>query len=88
MDGWEALEIFEGFGSKKSRPEGSVIEGYMEYQMMVYIIQYLPNLATKTNTDCIWDLDSIKKFEGEYLVGKGRFRKVKGNKLWDVIVVN
>jgi hypothetical protein len=27
----------------------------------------------------IWDVNSINKFEGEVLVGKGRMRKVKGN---------
>jgi hypothetical protein len=27
----------------------------------------------------IWDANSIKKFEGEVLVGKGRMRKVKDN---------
>ena len=57
-----------------------MIEGYMVCQMMVYITQYLPNLIAKTHIDCIWDLDSTKKFEGEYLVGNDRFRKVKGNK--------
>jgi len=58
-----------------------MIEGYMVYRMMVYITQYLPKLVAKIHIDCIWNLDSIKKFEEEYLVGNGRFRKVEGNKL-------
>jgi hypothetical protein len=45
--------------------EGSVMEGYMVYQSMVYIIQYLPKLAVPTihAVDRIWDVNSIKKFE-------------------------
>jgi hypothetical protein len=29
--------------------------------------------------DCIWDVNSIKKFEGEQLLGKGTMKKVRGN---------
>ena len=56
-----------------------MVKGYMVYQTMVYIGQYLPKLATNMNADCIWDVNSIKKFEGEHLLGQGRMRKVKGN---------
>ena len=47
----------------------------------MYIVEYLPGLAAiKTELDrCIGDPNSIKKLEGEYLMGKGRLRKVKGN---------
>ena len=75
------LKFLKGLIRQRARLEGSMVEGYMVYHMMVYATQYLPNLAINTHIGCIWDLDSIKKFEGEYLVGKGRFRKVKGNKL-------
>ena len=48
---------------------------------MVYIIEYLPGLAfIKMELDqCIGDPNSTKKIEGEYLMEKGRLRKVKGN---------
>lgn len=45
---------------------------------MVYISEYLPKFATNIHVDRIWDPNSIKKFEGEYLMGKGRLRKVRG----------
>jgi hypothetical protein len=32
----------------------------------------------------IWDDKSINKFEGEYLLGKGKMRKVKGNYMVDI----
>ena len=51
----------------------------MVYQNIMYISDYLPKLASKLNLHCICDLDSNKYFEGEYLKGKGRLRKVKGN---------
>jgi hypothetical protein len=56
-----------------------MVEGYMVYQCMVYISQYLPRLAENMNVPRIWHLDSINKFEGEVLLGKGKMRIVKGN---------
>jgi hypothetical protein len=49
------------------------------YQCMVYISQYLPKLVENMNVPRIWHLDSINKFEGEVLLGKGKMRIVKGN---------
>ena len=50
----------------------------MVYQTMVYISEYLPKFAGKIHVDHIWDPNSINEFEGEYLMGKGRLRKVRG----------
>ena len=49
---------------QRARPEGSMMEGYMVYQSMVYNSQYLPKLAMPTihAVDRIWDVNSIKKF--------------------------
>ena len=58
--------------------EGSMVEEYMVYQSMVYISQYLPKLATTMHVDRIWVANSIKTFEGEYMLGKGRMKKVRG----------
>ena len=50
----------------------------MVYQTMVYISEYLPKFSAKIHVDHIWDPNSINKFEGEYLMGKGRSRKLRG----------
>ena len=71
------LKFLKVLVKKRACPKGSMIEGYMEYQMMVYITQYLPKFAAKIHVDRIWDPNSIKKFKGEYLMGKGRLRKVR-----------
>jgi hypothetical protein len=55
-----------------------MVEGYMVYQTMVYITKYLPKFVANIHVDHIWDPNSINKFEGEYLMGKGRSRKVRG----------
>ena len=51
----------------------------MVYQTMVYISEYFPKYAKKIHGDFIWDPKSINKFKVEYLMGKGRLRKVRGN---------
>ena len=56
---------------QRAHLEGSMVEGYMVYQSMVYISQYLPKLIANVHADCIWDVNSIKKFEGENLLRKG-----------------
>ena len=56
-----------------------MMEGYMVYLTMLYMSEYLPNLASKLNLCRMCDPDSNNNFEGEYLKGKGRSRKVKGN---------
>ena len=56
-----------------------MMEGYMVCQNMLYVREYLPNLVSKINLHRIYDPDSNNNFEGEYLKGKGRLRKDKGN---------
>ena len=73
------LKSLKALVRQRACPEGSMVEGYMLYQSMVYISQYLPKLAANMHVDRIWDVNSIKKFEGEHLLGKGRMTKVKGN---------
>ena len=48
---------------------------------MVYIVEYIPGLTyIKTELNrCIGDPNSTNKLEGQYLMGKGKLRKVKGN---------
>lgn len=78
MDGWEALEITEGFGQTRVCSEGSMVDGFMVYQTMVYIIQYSDEIGKGINVlDHVWDVNSMEDFEGEHLLGKGRMNKVK-----------
>jgi hypothetical protein len=57
------------------------LEGYMVYEFMVYISQYLPKLEAQAMhaMDCIWDVNCIKKIETRKLLGKGTMKKVRGN---------
>ena len=71
------LKSLKAFVRQRERPEGSMVEGYMVYQSMVYINQYLPKLAENMNVPCIWHLKAINKFEGEVLLEKGTMRTVK-----------
>ena len=73
------LKFMKGLVRQRSCAKGSMMEGYMVHQNMLYISEYLPNLASKLNLRHICDPDSNNNFEGEYLKGKGGSRKVKGN---------
>ena len=73
------LKFMKGLVRKRARVEGSMMKGYTIYQNMLYISEYLPNLALKINLHRIFNPNSNNNFEGEYLKGKGRSRKVKGN---------
>ena len=73
------LKFMKGLVIQRSRVEGSMMEGYMVFLNMLYVIVYLPNLVSKLNLRHICDPYSNNNFEGEYLEGKGRSSKVKGN---------
>ena len=74
------LNFLKALVRQRARPEGFMVEGYIVFRAMVYIIEYLPGLEfIKMELDRrIGDPNSTKKF-GEYLMGKGRSRKVKVN---------
>ena len=73
------LKSLKSLFRQRARPKGSMVEGYMVYQSMVYISHYLPKLETSMHVDHIWDVNSIKIYEGEHLLGKGIMNKVRGN---------
>ena len=73
------LKFMKGLVRQRACAEGSMMEGHMVYQNMLYVSKYLPILASKFNLRRICDPDSNNKFEGEKLKGKGRLRKLKGN---------
>jgi hypothetical protein len=64
------LKSLKAFVRQRAHPEGSMVDGYMVYQCMVYFSQYLPKLAENMNVPRIWHLDSINKFEGEPLFSR------------------
>ena len=66
------LKFMKGLVRQRARANGSMMEGYMLYQKMLYVSEYVPNLASKLILWCICDPHSNNKFEGEYLKGKGR----------------
>ena len=72
------LNSLKDFGQRECT-KSPIVQGYMAYQSMVYISKYLQNLAKNINLPHIWHVNSINKFEGEVMLGKGRMRKVKGN---------
>jgi hypothetical protein len=77
------LKSLKDFVRQRACPEGSMVEGYMVYQTMVYMTQYIPKIVVIINVDRIWDVNSnINKFEGEHLLGKGRMRKFEGEHLY------
>ena len=74
------LKSLKDFFTQRARPKGSMVVGYMVYQYLVYISQYIPKLATEImKAPRILDFNSINKFEWEVLVRKGKMRKVKYN---------
>ena len=72
-------KFMKGLVQQREHLEFSMVEGYMVHQTMVYISEYLPNFVANIHVDRIWDPNSNDKFEGGYLIGKGRLRRVRGN---------
>ena len=73
------LKFLKVLVRQQAHLEGYMVEGYMVYQNMMYISEYLPKLASKLSLGHICDPNSNNNFEGKYLKGRGRSRKVKGN---------
>jgi hypothetical protein len=75
------LKSLKDLVTQRACPEGSMVDGYMVYESMVYISQHLPKLAVQAMhaMDFIWDVNSIKIIEGEKLLGKDIMKKVRGN---------
>ena len=55
----------KGLVRQRARAEGSMMEGYTVCQNMLYVSEYLPNLASKLNLRHICYLDINKYFEWE-----------------------
>ena len=48
---------------QQEHAEGSMMEGYMVYQTMLYVSEYVSNLASNINLRHICDPDSNNNFE-------------------------
>ena len=70
--GWKHSKFMKGLVRQQQHVVVSMMEGYIVYQKMLYVSEYIPNLASKLNLRRICDPDSNNNFEGEYLKGKGR----------------
>ena len=55
-----------------------MVGGYMVYHSTMYFSEYLPQVVGDINVLLLWDVNSTYKFEGEVMLGEGRWRKVKG----------
>ena len=64
------LKFMNGLVIQQACAERSMMEGYMVYQNMLYVSEYLPNLASNLNLRRICDPDSNNNFEGEYPEGE------------------
>ena len=56
------LKFMKGLVRQRAHAEGSLMEGYMVYQNMLYVSEYLPILALKLNLRRICDPNSNNKF--------------------------
>jgi hypothetical protein len=72
------LKSLKALVRQRAHLEGSMVEGYMVYQTLVYISDYLPHLGRKINMHCILGVNNIKISKVEVLVKNGKIRKVKG----------
>ena len=59
------LKFMKVLVSQRARVEDYMMEGYMVYQNIFYISEYIPNLASKLNLRCICDPNSNNNFAGE-----------------------
>ena len=73
------LKFMKVLVRQRAHAEGSMMEGYMVCQNMLYVSEYIPNLTSKLNLGHICDPHSNNNFKGEYPKWIGRSRKVKGN---------
>ena len=64
------LKFMKGFVRQRERVEGSMMDGYMVYQNMLYVSEYIPNLVSKLNLLRICDQTPITILKGSTRRGK------------------
>jgi hypothetical protein len=64
------LKSLKDFVRQRAHPKGSMVEGYMAYQCMVYISQYLPKLEENMNVLAFGISTPSTNLKGMYYWGK------------------
>ena len=70
------MKVLKQFVRQKARPEGSIVEGYMVFQEMVHLSEYLPQFHIEAPR--LWNYNQSQSFEGEKLEGEGTSKRIKG----------
>ncbi|XP_059075535.1 uncharacterized protein LOC131875398 [Cryptomeria japonica] len=77
------MKVLKKFVRQKARLEGSMVEGYMVFQAMVHLSEYLPQLHLEALR--LWNYSKPKSFEGEKLEGQGTSKRIKDAKEWEAL---
>ena len=70
------MKVLKQFVRQTARPEGSMVEGYMVFQTMVHLSEYLPQLHLEAPR--LWGYNQPQSFEGEKLEGQGTSKRIQG----------
>ena len=70
------MKVLKQFVRQRARPEGSMVEGYMVFQTMVHLSEYLPQLHLEAPQ--LWGYNQPQSFEGEKLEGQGTSKRIQG----------
>ena len=68
------MKTLKGFVRQRARPEGSMAEGWLIQESLVYITKFLSSLDP--GMPRLWTPDSDSRIEGEEAQGKGLVRKM------------
>lgn len=72
------MKVLKHFVRQKARLEGSIVEGYMVFQEMVDLSEYLPQLHLEALR--LWNYNQSQSFEGEKIESEGASNRIKGIK--------
>ena len=70
------MKVSKQFVRQKVRPKGSIVEGYVIFQAMGHLSEYLPQLELEVPQ--LWNYNQPLSFEGEKLEGQGTSKRIKG----------
>ena len=70
------MKVLKNIVPQKAHLEGSMIEGYMDFQAIVLLRKYLPQ--SHLEAPQLWSYSQPHSFEGEKLEGQGTSKRIKG----------
>ena len=75
------MKKLKGFVRQRAKPKGSMAEGYISYEPLYYVSEYIKQINNKPGA-VIWDdhMDEDKR-EGELLQTSGKNRLIKSKKV-------